>query len=180
MRLLYAITGRPGIGKTTVALKVSTTLKKHGLKIDGMYTMEVREGGVRKGFKVVRIGGGEGILAWKDHRGGPRVGRYTVNLRDLEEVGVRGIIEGVERADFVVVDEVGPMELYSQRFREAVKNLLSSTKPALITVHYRSRDPLIQEVKRAAGGNLIILDEENRGRVPDIIVGDVLRLVSRE
>ncbi len=179
MRLLYAVTGRPGIGKTTLALKVSDTLKKHGVKVDGMYTVEVREGGVRMGFKVVRISGGEGTLAWKGLGGGPRVGRYTVNLRDLEEVGVRGILEGVEKADFIVVDEVGPMELYSRRFREAVERLLDSSKPALITVHYRSRDPLVLEVKRRAGGNLIILDEGNRDRVPGMIVERVLRLVGR-
>lgn len=169
------MTGRPGCGKTTAALRVIEELRNKGVKVEGMYTVELRVGGRRVGFKVRRIGGGEGTLAHINLRTSHRIGRYYVNLRDLEEVGVKAILDGVREADFVVVDEVGPMELLSSRFRSAVKTLLESGKPCLLTVHYRSRDPIVDEVKRAAGRRLIVLDESNRDRVPSIVVDEVVR-----
>ena len=172
-RLLYALTGRPGCGKTTAALRIVEGLKRRGARVEGMYTEEMRVGGRRVGFRVKRIGGGEGTLAHVELRGGPRIGKYVVNLRDLEEVGVAAILDGLRGADFVVVDEVGPMELFSQRFKDAVRSLLRSQRHALLTVHYRSRDPLVQEVKRAAGDKLIVLDFGNRDRVPSMVVGEV-------
>ena len=174
-RLLYALTGRPGCGKTTAVLRIVEGLMDRNIRVDGMYTVELRVGGRRVGFKVRRIGGGEGTLAHVNLRTSHRIGRYYVNLRDLEEVGVKAILEGVREADFIVVDEVGPMELLSKGFRDAVKTLLDSGKHCLLTVHYRSRDPLVEEVKRAAGRRLIVLDESNRDRVPSIVVGEVVR-----
>jgi len=176
-RILYALTGRPGCGKTTAILKIVGELENEGVKVDGMYT--VRVGGRRVGFMVKRIGGGEGILAHVNLRDGPRLGRYRVNLADLERVGVSAILDGIRDADVVVVDEVGPMELFSLRFRDAVERLLNSDKHAILTVHYRSRDRLAMRVRRLAGDNLITLNERNRDEVPGIIVGEILKTLGK-
>lgn len=178
-RLLYALTGAPGTGKTTAVLRVVDELRRRGVKVEGMYTGEIRERGRRVGFAVKRIGGGEGILAHVRLSGGPRHGKYFVNLRDLERIGVSAILDGISSAEVVVVDEVGPMELYSEKFREAVDKLLSSPKHAILTVHYRSRDPLVLKVKRAAGEKLINLTLENRENVPRLIVEEFLEALRR-
>ncbi len=178
-RVFYALTGLPGSGKTTAILKVVDRLKDLGIRVGGMYTQEIREHGRRIGFAVKRIGGGEGILAHVNLGSGPRLGRYGVNLKDLEEVGVAAILEAMESMDVVVVDEVGPMELYSERFRHAVEKLLYSGKHTILTVHYRSRDPLILKVKELAGRSLIILTPENRDRIPYLIVREVLGAFGR-
>lgn len=180
MRLLYALTGPPGCGKTTAALKVVEALKSRGVGVDGMYTREMRVGGRRVGFQVTRVATGEtGVMAHMDLKDGPKVGRYGVNLNELERIGVKGILEGVASADFVVVDEVGPMELFSQRFVEAVKLLLRSDAHSLITVHFRANHPLVLDVKQAAGKNLIKLSERNRGRIPRRIVEEVAEALRR-
>jgi len=178
-RVFYALTGRPGCGKTTAILKIVEKLREAGVEVEGMYTTEIRVSGRRVGFSIRRISGGEGTLAHIRFKDGPRLGKYIVNLSDLERIGVSAIIEGMEKADLLVVDEVGPMELFSERFREAVSNLLSSDKHAILTVHYRSKDPLVSRIKRAAGRNLIVLDERNRDEVPDLIVKDVLTVLGR-
>ncbi len=177
MRILYALTGPPGCGKTTTVLRIVEELKKRNIKVEGMYTQEIREHGRRIGFAVKRITGGEGTLAHIRFSEGPRLGRYVVNLRDLEVIGVSALLDGIKEAEVVVVDEVGPMELFSRKFREAVERLISSDKNAIITVHYRSRDPLVIKVKRAAGKNLIILNRENRDQVPSIIVKNIVEAV---
>ena len=173
-RVLYALTGPPGCGKTTTILKIVDSLKRCGVKVDGMYTAEIRERGRRIGFSVIRISGGRGVLAHVRLSRGPRHGKYFVNLIDLESIGVSAILDGLRNADVVVVDEVGPMELYSEKFREAVEELLVSNKHAIMTVHYRSRDPLVIKVKKTAGKNLITLTPENRDRVPQEIINVVL------
>jgi len=59
------ITGLPGVGKTTIILKVTKELKNHDLKIGGFVTQEIREKGKRVGFKIKALDTGEeGILAW--------------------------------------------------------------------------------------------------------------------
>ena len=55
-------------------------------------------------------------LAQVDQRDGPQSGRYLVSLNDLANVGVSAIDAAVENADVVVIDEVGPMEFFSNRF----------------------------------------------------------------
>ncbi len=176
-RLLYALTGSPGSGKTTAILRIADELRRRGLRVGGMYTQELRERGRRVGFAVKRIGGGEGILAHVKLAGGPRHGKYFVNLHDLEKIGVSAILEGMREAEVVIVDEVGPMELYSEEFRRAVNQLLSSPRHAILTVHHRSRDPLALKVRRMAGENLIILTPENRDRIPSLIVERFLEAI---
>jgi nucleoside-triphosphatase len=178
-RILYALTGLPRSGKTTAILKIADRLMGLGVRVGGMYTQEIQERGKRIGFAVKSIGGGEGILARVDLGGGPRLGKYVVSLNDLEEVGVAAILEAVEKADIVVVDEVGPMELYSERFRQAVEELLSSSKHAILTVHYRSRDPLVLRIKELTGRRLITLTPENRDSIPELVVGEVLEALGR-
>ncbi|MCL7394286.1 MAG: NTPase [Thaumarchaeota archaeon] len=179
-RIFYALTGLPGSGKTTAILRIVNRLMELGIKVGGMYTQEIRDRGRRIGFAVKSISGGEGILAHINLKNGPRLGKYVVNLNDLESVGVAAILEAIEGADVVVVDEVGPMELYSEKFRHAVEELLTSSKHAIITVHYKSRDPLILKVKELAGKRLITLTPENRDIVPDTVVGEVLEVLGRK
>jgi len=178
-RIFYALTGRPGCGKTTAILRIVDMLLEKGVKVYGMYTEEIRERGRRVGFAVKRIGGGSGILAHVSLENGPRHGKYVVNLSDLESIGVSAILEGIEKADVIVVDEVGPMELLSAKFRDAVEKLLRSGKHAVLTVHYKSRDPLVLAVKRAAGENLIVLTPENRDGIPRKIVERIIDSLGR-
>ena len=84
-----AITGRPGVGKTTLIQRV---LERISLSAGGMTTQEIRKCGVRVGFSVTDLATGrEGILAHLHQRTGPRIGRYRVNLRDLEQIGIEAI-----------------------------------------------------------------------------------------
>ncbi|PUA31468.1 MAG: hypothetical protein B9J98_06365 [Candidatus Terraquivivens tikiterensis] len=164
--MLFVITGVPGSGKTTVVLRLVEILKRMGFSVGGMYTREVRSSGSRVGFEVVDVASGvAGTLARVGHGSGPRVGKYLVNLKDLEEVGVRAI-ESASMSDVVVVDEVGPMELKSRRFKEAVEKLLATDKPVVLTIHYRASDELLEEIRRVVGGKLIVVTPENRDRLP--------------
>ncbi len=163
---LFVITGAPGSGKTTIVLKLVEILKRMGFSVGGIYTREVRSSGIRVGFEIVDIATGRvGKLAWVGYGSGPRVGKYVVNLKGLEEFGVRAI-ESVNKFDVVVVDEVGPMELKSHRFKEAVRKLLAKDKPIVLTIHHRASDELLGEIRKLVGGKSIVVTPDNRDKLP--------------
>lgn len=144
-----AITGPPGSGKTTLCGRLIEALRSR-CRIGGIITRELRDSqGKRVGFEVEDLATGEkGLLAHVAQQEGPRVGKYRVNLPDLERVAVPAILRAVEGADLVVIDEVAPMELSSAKFGEAVERALQSEKPLVVTFQQRSHHPLVERLRR--------------------------------
>ncbi|RLG92544.1 MAG: hypothetical protein DRO36_01175 [Candidatus Hecatellales archaeon] len=164
------LTGVPGVGKTTVIKRVVSALKDRGMVVGGMLTFEVRKEGKRIGFEVIDVlTGKKGFLATLQGSG-PKLGKYVVNLKDLVEVGVEAIRRALREADVVVVDEVGPMELFSNEFRETVKTALDNIKPLLGTVHYRARDTLIDSIKKNPNVKIFEVTFKNRDNLPEKLV----------
>jgi len=178
MKRLIFLTGRPGVGKTTVLLRAVDELKARGVRVGGMVSREVRRAGVRVGFEIVDIATGRrGWLAHVNQPTGPKVGKYRVNLQDLNGVGASSILNAIGNADVIVIDEVGPMELYSREFKDAVRAAMESGKALLGTIHFRARDPLITSIKAREDSKIIEVTRENRGRLHVAIVNEVLRLL---
>jgi len=117
------LTGPPGAGKTTLIMRVIEKIKNMG--VGGFYTEEIREKGVRTGFKILTLDGNEGILSHVDHDSRVRVGRYRVNIDDLENIAVKSILDSLGK-DTIIIDEVGRMELVSEKFRDAVMKALDT------------------------------------------------------
>jgi len=171
LKRLFLITGPPGIGKTTVLLKTVDALKKAGFKVGGMLSREVREKGTRVGFEIVDFSTEQrGWLAHVNQPEGPQVGKYRVNLRDLETIGVNAIRNAVVNAQIVVVDEIGPMELYSSAFKEAVVQAVNSKKLLLGVMHHRARDPLINSLKERDDAEIFEVTYGNRASLHNLLI----------
>lgn len=169
-RLLF-ITGSPGTGKTSVLLKTIEVLEARGCSVCGMVSREVRTGGVRVGFEILDLSSGRrGWLAHVNQKHGPRIGKYRVNLEDLDNIGAEAVATAVENADVVAIDEIGPMELHSERFREAVKKAVESGKLVIGTVHWKARDALIERVEAREDAEIYKVTYENRGNLHEILV----------
>lgn len=63
-----------------------------------------------------------------------------------------------------MIDEIGKMECFSQRFIEAVRRLLESGKPLLATVAQKGSG-FIREAKSWPAGRLLHVTRENRDEV---------------
>jgi nucleoside-triphosphatase len=168
---LLLLTGEPGIGKTTVLVRTVEDLKARGYSIGGMITREVRSFGSRVGFEILDLSSNrKGWLAHINLRAGPQVGRYHVNLQDLDSVGAEAIERAVESFDIIAIDEIGPMELFSEKFRGAVGRAVESCKLVVSVVHWKARDRLIGEVKTREDAEVIVVTHQNRDRLHESMV----------
>jgi nucleoside-triphosphatase len=162
---IWLLTGPPGIGKSTLVSKVIYAVRSKGHGVGGCLTKEVRRGRERTGFRLTDLlSGNEAELASVTGLG-PRVGRYRVNITNLSKLGAGSLFRAAEVADFIVIDEVGPMELTSPEFRKGVKACLASGKPMLIVLHESMKDPLMTEISGQPDSVLVELTLHNRETV---------------
>lgn len=132
------LTGEPGVGKSTIFLRVVEELRKERCKVGGFSAPEVRDRGSRIGFKIVDLATGEeGWLARSGTRGGLRVGRYFVVEEEASRVGVKAIERALRECHVVAIDEIGPMELLVDSLRDAIERAVASGKLYLAVVHRR-------------------------------------------
>lgn len=161
------IEGEPGSGKTTLVERLITRLKYR--KMGGFLTREIRERGERAGFRIITLDKQEGLLAHVDIAGGLKVGKYTVNVEDLEKVGVKSVERALREDDVVVIDEIGKMELFSGRFREMVDIALNGEKQVVATVALEG-PPFIEEIKHKKDIHLIRLTKDNRDEALEEVI----------
>ncbi|MFX1562472.1 MAG: nucleoside-triphosphatase, partial [Promethearchaeota archaeon] len=119
------ITGQPGCGKSTLVARIVKELQTKGVKVGGITTPEFRtESRQRGGFLIQDITTGEeAIMATSEYSSKIRVGRYGVDVAAIHKIGVTAIDKAVITADIVVIDEIGKMELLSQKFQNFLKTL---------------------------------------------------------
>ena len=156
------LTGRPGIGKTTVIRKVAEALRRD--RLGGFYTEEVRQHGRRRGFRAVTFDGWTRIIADVDYPGRARVGRYGVDVAAVDELVERSVAVPGD-VDVFLIDEVGRMECLSASFVSAMRRLLSSSARLVITVAQRGGG-FIGEIRGLRGGELWTVTTENRDSLP--------------
>ena len=163
-RRTILITGRPGVGKTTVILRLAERLPSK--VIAGFYTEEIREGGQRQGFGATTFSGGRCVMAHTNLRSNKRVGRYRVDVAAFEQLVLP---ELSRRCDLMLIDEIGKMECFSSRFIEVVRGLLDGQTPLVATVA-ASGPGFIAEVKRRPDVELWQVTRENRDALPQRLV----------
>src|SRR2546426_786978 len=94
------------------------------------------------------------------------------------KIGITGLPGATANADVIVIDEVGKMEVESPNFVLAVKDALDADKPLLLTLHKKSRNPLLQDIRRRDDVRILEVTMVNRNLLPYKIVklmkGEVL------
>ena len=71
-----------------------------------------------------------------------------------------------EHVDIIVIDEVGKMELESKKFRDVVRKAIEGDKPVLITLHKKSRDSLLQDIRNMDDVRVLEITPVNRNLLP--------------
>jgi nucleoside-triphosphatase len=155
------VTGRPGCGKTTLIKRIVSNL---ALTAGGFYTEEIRERGQRVGFKLITLDGNEAVFAHVNVKTSERLGKYGLDLAKLETVGVAAVHTAMHSRQLVVIDEIGPMEIRSAIFRDAVNEALDNDVPILATIVARPL-PFTDAIKKRSDVCLVEVRPENRKKL---------------
>jgi len=174
------ITGLPRSGKSAVLQKVIDMIssgegggrRKRGpnppeFLIGGMRTESIIEEGERVGFACVNIlNGDRGIMAHKEIDSRNRVLGFGIDPTEIDRVAVPAILNSVGNCEILVIDEVGKFTVESEDFVKAVRYALQNDLPTLLTLHKKSRHPLLQDIRRRDDARILEVTPVNRALLP--------------
>jgi nucleoside-triphosphatase len=122
------------------------------------------------GFAIESLSGERGTLAHVSFDGPPRVGKYGVDLTGFERIALPAL-RG-RSGSVILVDEIGKMELASERFRQAIDGLIDRPVAVAATVQ-AARHPFSDSLKRSL--EVIKLTAANRDELPAQLAQRLLR-----
>lgn len=162
MSVRIFLTGAPGCGKSTVVQNVLARLRVRGVRVAGVLTPETRRAGAagREGFEIIDIASGtKGVMASVGVSSPYRVSKYGVDVAAIDKI-VAASESSISEADAVIIDEIGKMEFFSEKFRMMLEKVLASKKPLLATLHRA----MVKDFERR--GEVIQVTAENREKLP--------------
>jgi len=175
------VTGLPRSGKSAVMQKVVSMLSDERLDemrirgddvsaaklLGGIRCEPVVENGERVGFKVINFQSGEeAVMAHKNIDSRMRVLGYGINTEALDIVAVPAIQEAMDDYEVLVIDEIGKFSVESEAFVEIVRKAIEIDKPTLLTLHKKSRHPLLQDIRRRDDARILEVTPVNRALLP--------------
>jgi len=172
------ITGLPRSGKSAVLDKVvSMVVAEHKANprrstsgssvIGGMRTEAIIENGERVGYACIDIETGErGVMAHREIESRNRILGYGIDPSEIDRIGVPAIQNAVGNCKILVVDEVGKFSVESEGFVDVVRAALEYDMPTLLTLHKKSRHPLLQDIRRRDDGRILEVTPVNRALLP--------------
>lgn len=167
---VYLLTGLPGTGKTSIIKQLVAEIKDMP---GGFYTEDIREGGVRRGFRLITLEGESAILSHVDIKNPHRVSKYGVDVEALDKIGVTALQKAIEQSEVIVIDEIGKMELLSERFKEAALAAIYSGKKVLGTIMLAS-NPWTDALRARPEVKLVTVTKTNR----DTVIAEVREWLS--
>ena len=165
---IILLTGAPGVGKTTIVMDVAQQLKERGMKVGGVVSREVRVNNVRTGFEFIDFATNDRDILASITGNGPRIGKYFVNLSGCRFAAER-LISALIASEVIICDEIGPMELKSKEFVDAVKNLFNTDKKIIVIMHQKLEHPITDEFRKKSS-SLININLGNRERVIETLL----------
>lgn len=171
MKSVCLITGMPGTGKTSL---IKQAIEPLGSNAGGFFTEEIRLNDIREGFRIVTLEGKTALLSHVDFHSPHRVSKYGVDIDVLDQVGVGALKQAASSCNLVIIDEIGKMELLSERFKSTVIDIIESGKRVLGTIMLKS-DPWADMIKQKPQVKLLTLTRQNRDEAL-ALVGDWLQM----
>ena len=171
---MILLTALPRTGKSTAIHKIIQML---GIKnCGGFYTEEIRENGERVGFRIKTLSGKEGLLSHVNIESEYRISRYSVDLNTFEDICLDELRRAVndKNIKYIIIDEIGPMQLFSEKYKKLLLELLKSKKQVIGTIFMNSYEWL-DDFKKQDGIELIEVTLENRNELPLKIVASITK-----
>lgn len=169
---MILLTALPRTGKSTAIKKIVQML---GIKnCGGFYTEEIREDGERVGFMIKTLRGESALLSHVNIKSDYKISRYGVDLETFEKVCLKELKDAVnnEKIKYIIIDEIGPMQLFSEEYKNLLIDLLKSNKQVIGTIFMNPYEWL-DDFKKNKEIKLVEVTLENRDKLPLHIVEEV-------
>lgn len=171
---MILLTALPRTGKSTAIKKIVNMLGINNC--GGFYTEEIRENDERVGFRIKTLSGKMGILSHINIDSEYRVSKYGVDLDTFEKLCLEELKNAISNKNikYIIIDEIGPMQLFSSEYKDLLINLLKSNKQVIGTI-YMNNYEWLDDFKKKDGIELIEITLENRDKLPLQIVEKVTK-----
>jgi len=162
------LTGPPRSGKTTVIKKVLSELKR---KATGFHTEEIKKNDKRVGFLMKTLDGKEELLGHENIKSRFHIRRYGVSVENVESLAIPSITPHSED-EIIIIDEIGKMECFSEKFCEAALNALDARNVVLGTIAVGGTE-FIREIKERKDIKIYEVTIQNRNGLPGRLIEEI-------
>ena len=97
-----------------------------------------------------------------------------INLENIDNYLIKELNDSSLNADLIIIDMIGPMELFSIEFCELIKKLLKQEKKILCAIQTKYNHPIIKEIKELESSKLYDLNEKHKVEVIDGIYKSII------
>ena len=126
---IWGVTGRTGTGKTKVINTLYYRLSSENISMGGILTRDIRKYGKRTGIEIMNISTGITFeLADIDRKIGPRLQKFRINKDNIDNLIIDELYQSSTKAELLIIDMIGPMELFSNKFCDLLQSLLNEDK----------------------------------------------------
>ncbi|HHZ73884.1 MAG TPA: nucleotide kinase [Candidatus Poseidoniales archaeon] len=125
------------------------------------------DGTSRIGYSCMNIQTGElATIAHKEIDSRNRILGLGINPQALDDVAVPAIQDAMDNYEVIVIDEIGKFSVESEAFVEIVREAIEVDKPTILTLHKKSRHPLLQDIRRRDDARVLEVTPVNRALLP--------------
>lgn len=157
------LTGKPRSGKTSLFANLIDKVEAK----QGLMAVEVVRAGARVGFDVIDNLGHTTPLAHVGARTPFPVGRYFVQVDNLN--ALIAALPEPKPEHLLYCDEIGQMQLYSSRFQQLAQDYLSCPQDFIGTVSAIYKHPFIEALHKRKDILLCTVTQENRGELKRVL-----------
>ena len=176
MKLL--VTGAPGVGKTTLIKNVCQELDN----VAGFYTEEIRDNSNKRiGFDIVSLSDESkraALARVNTSVKGPKVGQYTVITSDFETLALQCLSKEVlEKSRVIVIDEIGKMESFSNKFQSLVRKIFQVEEKLILATVPVKHDSLnlVKEIVNRSDVEIVEVTKSNRDELKTSLIERLLK-----
>ncbi|HTE21418.1 MAG TPA: nucleoside-triphosphatase [Candidatus Limnocylindria bacterium] len=172
--MIILLTGKPGIGKSTVIEKLIQLNKKPEEPATWVVTAGIpRPEGGRAGFSATNSAGVTRTISHKtDIPSDVIIGENHVDLVAVDAMFAQALEGATKPGALTILDEIGPIQLLSPAFTAALEEVFTGDPDLIATIHYK--DEQLATYRTAARAVLLEVTLDNRDTLPEVLAALII------
>jgi nucleoside-triphosphatase THEP1 len=175
--MILVLTGPVHSGKTSLLKKLVKKLKRQGVRVDGFLSLAVLEGREILGYDLFDLRSEKKVpfIRRKGQRSWQRIGAYFFIPEVLEKARQKVLESGDE--DFLVIDEVGPLEIQGRGIWPALSEALKKASLSCLLV---VRNSILKDALKLLGSRNIEVVDINKDRSGSVLLQKIMTVAFKK